>query len=546
MRVLATSAMKPPMLEPRSAIGPGGSSAAIVADVIERGRPERAVALAVAALVEADRRHAGGAQRAGHVELVLLLRAGAVEHHHAARAVALGPEERVGQPVAGAQLGRAARRGRCASTWDHAARHGRAALSATSIRSAAASPRPGTSSSAAATPSRWRASSARPPTSSSRTTSATRARAFVEAYAARCEDFEVHFASKAFPCTAVLRILREEGLACDVASGGELAIALKAGFDPGEDPPARQREVRGRAGRGGGRRRRPRRRRQPHRHRPSRAPRARRRRRSASSCAWRPASAPTPTRRSPPAARTRSSASACSRRPPRSSASTPPTGSSSRACTCTSARRSTTSRASAPRWRRWPAWPATAWSTSAAASASPTSTPSTRRPSRSTSAAKVDAVRDVMGPGVRILDEPGRALVANSTVTLYTVQSMKRNVDLYVAVDGGMSDNLRPMLYGARYEAQIAVALRRRDVLPSRGQALRVGRPHRPRRRARRPAAWATSSSLRPPAPTASPCPTPTTACRARRSSSSRTATRAWSSAARPTRTCVARDVEHA
>src|SRR4051794_38011085 len=59
-----------------------------------------------------------------------------------------------------------------------------------------------------------------------------RARAFVAAYAARCEDFEVHFASKAFPCTAVLRILSDEGLACDVASGGELAIALRAGFDP--------------------------------------------------------------------------------------------------------------------------------------------------------------------------------------------------------------------------------------------------------------------------------------------------------------------------
>ena len=71
-------------------------------------------------------------------------------------------------------------------------------------------------------------------------------------------------------------------------------------------------------------------------------------------------------------------------------------------------------------------------------------------------AAKVDAVRDVMGRDVRILDEPGRALVANSTVTLYSVESIKRNVDLYVAVDGGMSDNLRPMLYGARYEAQIA------------------------------------------------------------------------------------------
>jgi diaminopimelate decarboxylase len=54
------------------------------------------------------------------------------------------------------------------------------------------------------------------------------------------------------------------------------------------------------------------------------------------------------------------------------------------------------------------------------------------------------------------VDEPGRALVANSTVTLYTVQSVKTNVSTYVAVDGGMSDNLRPMLYGARYEAHAA------------------------------------------------------------------------------------------
>jgi diaminopimelate decarboxylase len=69
---------------------------------------------------------------------------------------------------------------------------------------------------------------------------------------------------------------------------------------------------------------------------------------------------------------------------------------------------------------------------------------------------KVDAVRELLGPGRRILDEPGRALVANSTVTLYTVESVKRNVATYVAVDGGMSDNLRPMLYGARYEAAVA------------------------------------------------------------------------------------------
>ncbi len=41
-------------------------------------------------------------------------------------------------------------------------------------------------------------------------------------------------------------------------------------------------------------------------------------------------------------------------------------------------------------------------------------------------------------------------------MTLYKVQSVKRNVDTYVAVDGGMSDNLRPMLYDARYEAQVA------------------------------------------------------------------------------------------
>ena len=69
---------------------------------------------------------------------------------------------------------------------------------------------------------------------------------------------------------------------------------------------------------------------------------------------------------------------------------------------------------------------------------------------------KVQAVHDVLGPSVRIVDEPGRALVANAGVTLYTVQSVKHNVDTWVAVDGGMSDNLRPMLYGAVYEAEIA------------------------------------------------------------------------------------------
>jgi diaminopimelate decarboxylase len=59
-----------------------------------------------------------------------------------------------------------------------------------------------------------------------------RARAYVEAFRARTERFEVVYASKAFPATAALRILAEEGLSCDVASGGELFLALRAGFAP--------------------------------------------------------------------------------------------------------------------------------------------------------------------------------------------------------------------------------------------------------------------------------------------------------------------------
>src|SRR3954465_10444362 len=60
-----------------------------------------------------------------------------------------------------------------------------------------------------------------------------RARAFKAALAEAHEGpGEVVFASKAFPCTAVLRLFAEEGLGCDVASGGELHLALAAGFAP--------------------------------------------------------------------------------------------------------------------------------------------------------------------------------------------------------------------------------------------------------------------------------------------------------------------------
>jgi diaminopimelate decarboxylase len=61
-----------------------------------------------------------------------------------------------------------------------------------------------------------------------------------------------------------------------------------------------------------------------------------------------------------------------------------------------------------------------------------------------------------MGADTRLLIEPGRALCANAAVTLYTVESVKQNVSRWVAVDGGMSDNMRPMLYGAPYEAHVA------------------------------------------------------------------------------------------
>ena len=61
-------------------------------------------------------------------------------------------------------------------------------------------------------------------------------------------------------------------------------------------------------------------------------------------------------------------------------------------------------------------------------------------------------------PEPRLLVEPGRSLVANAGVTLYTVGVMKTlpNIRKYVGIDGGMSDNIRTALYHADYEAVIA------------------------------------------------------------------------------------------
>ncbi|MFJ9850524.1 diaminopimelate decarboxylase [Streptomyces sp. NPDC101150] len=59
-----------------------------------------------------------------------------------------------------------------------------------------------------------------------------RARRYADGLAARWPESRVAFASKAFPCTAVYRLLAEEGLSIDVAGGGELTLALAAGADP--------------------------------------------------------------------------------------------------------------------------------------------------------------------------------------------------------------------------------------------------------------------------------------------------------------------------
>jgi diaminopimelate decarboxylase len=66
----------------------------------------------------------------------------------------------------------------------------------------------------------------------------------------------------------------------------------------------------------------------------------------------------------------------------------------------------------------------------------------------------VSGCRDA-GIAARVTAEPGRAVVAQSAVTLYTVGTIKDvpGIRTYLSVDGGMSDNPRPVLYGSGYEA---------------------------------------------------------------------------------------------
>ncbi len=284
-----------------------------------------------------------------------------------------------------------------------------------------------------------------------------RARSFLEALGSRHRDHEVLFGSKAFPCTAVCRVLAEEGLGCDVASGGELHLALRGGFEPGRiylhgnaksadelrmaiqegvrhvvldsfDDLTRLDEVAGELG----------------------------------------ARQPVLLRVTPGVA------------PDTHHAISTGQADSKFGFSTADARRAIELVREAAHLdlaglhchvgSQLLAMGPFAEAVRAIADVDDTLatynfggglgvayTPGQVVPTVAEYVETiVEAAHERLGPDIRLVLEPGRALVAQSTVTLYTVQTVKRNVSTWVAVDGGMSDNLRPMLYGAGYEALIA------------------------------------------------------------------------------------------
>jgi diaminopimelate decarboxylase len=65
--------------------------------------------------------------------------------------------------------------------------------------------------------------------------------------------------------------------------------------------------------------------------------------------------------------------------------------------------------------------------------------------------ATVAALHEHLDPQAELIVEPGRSVVGRSGVTLYSVVTVKRGQRTHVAVNGGMGDNLEPMLYGQRF-----------------------------------------------------------------------------------------------
>jgi diaminopimelate decarboxylase len=83
-------------------------------------------------------------------------------------------------------------------------------------------------------------------------------------------------------------------------------------------------------------------------------------------------------------------------------------------------------------------------------------TPGERAPSIADYAdATVTALRTFLDAGAELIVEPGRSVVGRSAVTVYSVVTVKRQARTHVAVDGGMADNLEPMMYGQRFAPAI-------------------------------------------------------------------------------------------
>jgi diaminopimelate decarboxylase len=283
-----------------------------------------------------------------------------------------------------------------------------------------------------------------------------RARVFLDAVGSRHGDFDVLFASKAFPCTAVYRTLAQEGLACDVASGGELHLALKAGFDPARvylhGNAKSEAELREALEAGVG-----------HIVLDSFDDLERLERVAAE-----------PGRRQEVLLRVTPGVAGDTHHAISTGQADSKFGFSIDAAREAIARLRASARLelvglhfhigsqllelepfrdaiqAISTLGEFPVYNiGGGLGVAYSASQQPPAVADYVE-------AVVDAAHQWLGADKRLLLEPGRALVANSTVTLYTVQTVKRNVSTWVAVDGGMSDNLRPMLYGALYEAVIA------------------------------------------------------------------------------------------
>jgi diaminopimelate decarboxylase len=69
--------------------------------------------------------------------------------------------------------------------------------------------------------------------------------------------------------------------------------------------------------------------------------------------------------------------------------------------------------------------------------------------------ALVGAANQQLPPEAEVIIEPGRSMVASSAATIYRVTTVKRGVITFVAVDGGMGDNLEVALFAQRFEAGI-------------------------------------------------------------------------------------------